>query len=160
MPALETTEDIAGAISIQRTSPISIHLQVVKQIEQLIGSEVLPANSRLPAGRELAKKLGVNRNTIQKAYQELQEKGFLRATKGSGTYVVKAAAEEGVRRSRDKAEAELRRILSNLAQEITVPELAAIVNSELARLAVDRERATLDLIESRAKFANWRGARR
>jgi len=44
---------------------------------------------RLPTCEELAAELGVNKNTINKAYRSLVGRGFLRTIQGRGTFVVK-----------------------------------------------------------------------
>lgn len=43
---------------------------------------------RLPADTDLATSFGVNRHTVRRALQHLQEKGLLRSEKGRGTFVV------------------------------------------------------------------------
>lgn len=45
----------------------------------------IPADSRLPAERELAAKLGVSRTTVAAAYRELREGGYLESVRGSGS---------------------------------------------------------------------------
>jgi Transcriptional regulators containing a DNA-binding HTH domain and an aminotransferase domain (MocR family) and their eukaryotic orthologs len=47
----------------------------------------LPAGTRLPATRELARDLGVARGTVAQAYDLLSAEGFLRSEVGRGTYV-------------------------------------------------------------------------
>jgi GntR family transcriptional regulator / MocR family aminotransferase len=47
----------------------------------------LSAGTRLPASRELAAELGVSRNSVTHAYDQLLAEGYLRALTGSGTFV-------------------------------------------------------------------------
>ena len=47
----------------------------------------LEAGSRLPATRDLARELGVARNTVIHAYDQLQAEGYVYSRQGSGTYV-------------------------------------------------------------------------
>lgn len=47
----------------------------------------LTAGVRLPASRELSHELGVSRNSVTHAYEQLLAEGYLRAVTGSGTYV-------------------------------------------------------------------------
>ncbi len=47
----------------------------------------LPTGSRLPAERDLAKRLGVSRTTVATAYRELEDLGLLRSHVGRGTFV-------------------------------------------------------------------------
>lgn len=54
----------------------------------------LPAKTRLPASRELALELGLGRNTVTNAYDQLLAEGYLRALTGSGTYVADVLPEQ------------------------------------------------------------------
>ena len=56
----------------------------------------LPPSSRLPATRELAKALGLSRNTVTHAYEQLMAEGYLRALTGSGTYVTPVLPERAL----------------------------------------------------------------
>src|SRR5882724_902644 len=53
----------------------------------MIAGGALKAGDRLPANRELAKTLGVNRNTVTTAYAELAAEGLITSRVGSGTYI-------------------------------------------------------------------------
>ena len=50
----------------------------------------LPAGMRLPATRQLAADLGISRNTVLGAYDQLLAEGYLEGKHGSGTYVPRA----------------------------------------------------------------------
>jgi GntR family transcriptional regulator/MocR family aminotransferase len=47
----------------------------------------LPASSRLPPSRDLAGELGLSRNTVMHAYEQLMAEGYLQTLTGSGTFV-------------------------------------------------------------------------
>jgi DNA-binding GntR family transcriptional regulator len=47
----------------------------------------LPSGARVPATRSLAQELGVSRNTVALAYDELTSLGYLRSRVGDGSYV-------------------------------------------------------------------------
>ena len=63
----------------------------------MIDSNLLVSNGKLPATRELSKLLGVSRNSVITAYENLEEKGVLYTVKGRGTFVaeVKSINEDG-----------------------------------------------------------------
>ena len=65
----------------------SIFEQIVKQIEDYISKGILKANDKLPSVREVAKDLGINPNTVSKAYQTLEAKGLIYTLNKKGAYV-------------------------------------------------------------------------
>ncbi len=64
-----------------------IYEQVVEKIQLLIVRGVLAPNSQLPSVRKLATELSINPNTIQRAYAELEQQGFIYPVKGRGNFV-------------------------------------------------------------------------
>ena len=77
--ALDRRADRAGRLPLAR--------QIQLHIERLIGQRLLGAGAKLPATRELARDLGVNRTTVALAYDELVAGGWARAHVGQGTFV-------------------------------------------------------------------------
>ena len=73
--------------SIERPSSMPLHRQVYAAIREAILDGRLPAGSRLPSTRRLAEELGVSRNTVLAAFEQLQAEGFLLGRTGSGTRV-------------------------------------------------------------------------
>ena len=65
------------------------------QIERLIREAWLAPGVKLPATRELAQTLGVNRTTVALAYEELVAAGRARAHVGQGTFVAASPAGGG-----------------------------------------------------------------
>jgi GntR family transcriptional regulator/MocR family aminotransferase len=67
-------------------------LPMYKQIEEFLRKSILDGRmapeTRLPATRQLAHDLGVNRITVQNAYAELEADGLIFTRTGSGTYVL------------------------------------------------------------------------
>lgn len=56
-------------------------------LQQSIQQGMLAPGTRLPASRDLAAELGVSRNTVVAAYEQLQSEGYLKTRAGSGTFV-------------------------------------------------------------------------
>ena len=65
-----------------------IYEQVVDKLQKLIINGVLEPDSKMPSVRNLAVELSINPNTIQKAYAELERRGFLYTIKGRGNFVM------------------------------------------------------------------------
>ncbi len=69
-------------------------------LRDAVRSGRLPAGTRLPASRELAADLGVSRGLVTEAYEQLTAESYLRAGRGSGTWV-SGAVRPAARGARD-----------------------------------------------------------
>lgn len=65
----------------------SIYEQIKNQILRFIQNGVLSPNDKLPSVRQLAQELGINPNTVQKAYQELERDGYIYTLSKKGAFV-------------------------------------------------------------------------
>jgi GntR family transcriptional regulator len=75
------------AIQVNRESGIPAYLQIVDQIKLLIATGKLQPGDPLPTIRQLAVDLGVNRNTVARAYKELNRERVISTQQGRGTFV-------------------------------------------------------------------------
>ena len=75
-------------IPLDRQSSVPLYQQIEGYLRQGILSGSLAAGTRLPASRQLARDLGVNRMTVENAYAELETEGLIYSRMGSGTYVL------------------------------------------------------------------------
>lgn len=64
-----------------------LYEQITTQIKTAIMSGELQAGEAIPSVRSLAKSLQISVLTVQKAYANLQEDGFIETTAGKGCYV-------------------------------------------------------------------------
>ena len=67
-----------------------VYLQLVDQVRYAAASGVLQAGEPLPSIRPLAEELRVNRNTIAKAYAELEGQGVIETIPGRGCFLKKS----------------------------------------------------------------------
>src|ERR1043166_8388976 len=75
-------------MSIQDTaSGVALWRQVADGIERGIADGRFAAGEKLPGEMEIAEPYRVNRHTVRRALATLAERGFVRAERGSGTYV-------------------------------------------------------------------------
>ncbi len=81
-------------ISLDKNSPISINAQIVEQIKLYIFKGVLKEGDKLDTVRQLSADIGVNPNTIQKAYRELELLGYVETQAGKGVFVKQAVGSE------------------------------------------------------------------
>ena len=66
---------------------VPIYKQVLDNFKRQIYAGSLRQDERVPSIRDLAKTLGVNPNTVQKAYRELEEKGYFYTVQGQGSFI-------------------------------------------------------------------------
>src|SRR5438552_5962371 len=121
-----------SAISLDRASGEPLSGQLAAALERKIASGSLSSGSHLPATRDLAAALKINRGTVQAAYRILQEAGLARGRVGSGT-VVSAAAPAPVPFD---ADALLSARVAGLAPEDSPASGAALV-ADFSRLTPD-----------------------
>ena len=65
-----------------------IYLQLVDRINRQIIRKELQSGDKLPSVREMAIQSGVNPNTVQRTYSELERMGIVETRRGQGTFVV------------------------------------------------------------------------
>jgi GntR family transcriptional regulator len=82
---------------VDMQSKIPIFEQLKKQILEFISIGILNADDQLPSVRSLAIELGVNPNTVSKAYQELEKQGYIYTVKGKGCFVSGHQVEEKIK---------------------------------------------------------------
>ena len=74
-------------LQINYKSGKPVYLQVVDQIKAAAAAGTLQSGESLPTIRPLAEELRVNRNTIAKAYTELENQGIIETIPGKGCFV-------------------------------------------------------------------------
>ncbi len=74
-------------IPLDRDSALPLYLQIQQHLTRLIREGALAPHTPLPATRQLAADLGVNRITVSNAYAELEAAGLVYAQTGRGTFV-------------------------------------------------------------------------
>jgi GntR family transcriptional regulator len=70
-----------------------IYEQLKDGLRRLVVTHAIDADERLPSVREMATKLAINPNTIQRAYRELESEGYVYTVAGRGTF---AASKEDI----------------------------------------------------------------
>lgn len=116
------------AIRVSQTSGVPIFKQIYEQIEFMIQTGQLTDGDRLPSSRMLAKNLGINRNTVARAYRDLREHGYVESQQRRGMVVVGA----GVAQRQAEARAKARTVLAEATRECVALGLEAEEISTLA----------------------------
>lgn len=82
-------------------SSVAVYIQIENQVRFAIASGKLKATDKLPSVQELSKRLGINQNTVAKAYRDLEVMGLVYTRRGMGVFIqkgVQAKCREDVRR--------------------------------------------------------------
>lgn len=95
-----------------------IYEQVKEQFRRLIVQEVLSVDEKLPSVRELAAALAINPNTIQRAYRDLEQEGYVYTIAGKGSFVA------GSPTLNEKQQQELLKKLSMVLEECYYGKIA------------------------------------
>ena len=74
-------------IILNNSSMVPIYEQLVDQIKNMIISGELKENEVLPSVRALSGELRISSLTVKKAYDRLEEEGFVITVHGKGTYI-------------------------------------------------------------------------
>ena len=146
-------------ITVDRTSDEPVYEQIARKIRLSIVAGELPAGATLPSVRVLASDLGVNLNTVARAYRILEQEGFVRIEDRSGVIVVPPTTRTDVEEKQRLCES-LRLLLARMRQAgVTREELRQVVESELAALYEDRreahERRTPWKLRGHSSWWNW-----
>ena len=99
-----------------------IYEQIMDNLRRLIISGGISPGERLPSVRELASQLAINPNTIQRAYRELENQGYLVTLPGKGTF---AAENQSIRKQR------LAQLWKQLDQAVEELRFAGVTREEL-----------------------------
>src|SRR5699024_9236781 len=83
-------------IPIDRTKAVPLIRQIYDQIRIRILHGELAAGERLPSTRELSSSLGISRNVVIEAYDQLFVEGYVDGKKGPDTYIAKRAYLEAI----------------------------------------------------------------
>ena len=73
--------------SIDLQSRIPIYEQLYSGITELAAKQILHPGDKIPSVRELAKELGINPNTVSKAFSMLERDGIIYSVPGRGSFL-------------------------------------------------------------------------
>ena len=94
-----------------------LYEQIVDKFSDMILKGVLKPDEKLPSVRNLAMELSINPNTIQRAYMELEHRGYLYSVKGRGNFVSDNA------HLKEERKQEIKTILMDQLKEAQIHEI-------------------------------------
>lgn len=129
-------------ITISTSSPEPVYEQIVRQIQEGVASGRLAAGAPLPTVRQLAGDLEINRNTVARAYKQLEDLAVIVTAGRRGTFVREHASREVERIKANRAERRVEQVVSSLLGEgVSRDEIATLFNDAL-RIAGRRAKGT------------------
>jgi GntR family transcriptional regulator len=108
-----------------------VYLQVVDQVKAAVASGAVRAGDSLPSIRPLAEELRVNRNTIAKAYAELESQGVIETLAGRGCFITSQP-------SPLRKDARLKLLTEEMDDAVIAALHLQVDRAEFVRLAGDR----------------------
>ena len=108
-----------------------VYLQLVDQVKAAVASGAAQAGDPLPSIRPLAEDLRVNRNTIAKAYAELESQGVIETAAGRGSVV--SGSSTTLRK-----DARMRLLTEEIDQAVVQAHHLQVDKNEFLRLAEER----------------------
>lgn len=120
-------------IEVLANSPVPIYDQIVTQFIFNVAAD--GPDVEILSVRELALKLGVNPNTVARAYQELQRMGVLAALRGTGMELTPDAVGICRAKRQEIVRGRVRAALQEaVASALTPDEVRRLVEDELTRV--------------------------
>jgi DNA-binding transcriptional regulator YhcF (GntR family) len=124
-------------VLVERASAEPVYSQIARQLREQIVAGALRPGQHLPAVRTVAQDLGLNLNTVARAYRQLEQEGFVRIRERAGAEVVppqRGTADP----ERERLTGELRRLFARMRQAGLAPEeLRRIAVVEIEKLAIE-----------------------
>ena len=108
-----------------------VYLQVVDQVKAAAASGAVRPGEPLPSIRPLAEELRVNRNTVAKAYAELEGQGVIETVAGKGSFV-------RANNSPFKKEVRLKLLTQEMDEAVVQAHHLQVGKTEFLRLADER----------------------
>lgn len=75
------------SLVLDKASPHSIHQQLIEHFRAMIEGGAWLGGSALPSSRDIAQRLGINRKTVSRVYEELSAQGLIYTEPKRGTFV-------------------------------------------------------------------------
>lgn len=112
-------------VNFQSRTPV--YQQLYDDVVRLTSIGALAANAKLPPVRVLAKELGINPNTVSKAYKMLEVDGYIYSTVGRGSFISEKLTNGEAKKM--EAKKEVKKAIKNAYKNgMTKEELISIVD--------------------------------
>lgn len=119
--------------TMQLDSRLPIYQQIMLKVEELIVSESIHPGAELLSRRELARQWGINPNTVQRAFSEMESLGWIKTETGLPS---RLTADEAILKSIKDAwtHRAIERFVDEIAiLDLTIDEINQLVSAEYAK---------------------------
>ena len=112
---------------ISNNSEIPIYEQIKREMKKAISQNELKESEALPSVRNLAKDLRISVLTVKKAYDELEQEGYIKTVQGKGIFVIS--------RNKELAkEEQIKQIEQHIDEIIKISKMTEISKQEILDL--------------------------
>lgn len=119
--------------SINIRSSVPVYEQIENHVQFAIATGQLKPGDRLPSVKELADRLGINFNTVAKAYRDLEVMGLIYTRRGMGCFIKKGLEAKVRETTRTRVIKSLHEVVQEAkASGISKKDLNEIINASLA----------------------------
>jgi len=80
-------------LQIDYKSGEALYIQIKNNLKRFILTGVLKEDELLPSVRKLSSEFAINVNTVQRAYKELEQEGYIYSIPGKGNFVAKVSSD-------------------------------------------------------------------
>ena len=101
----------------------NVYEQIVNEYKKFIELGIIKKDEKMPSCRTLAMELGINPNTVVRAYSVLEEGGYIITLPKKGAYVIYEKD-----KSRDKIVEEIKSYISSVKEYISYNDILNIIN--------------------------------
>lgn len=115
---------------LDHKSRLPIYTQLYQEILRLSALGAMTPGEQLPSVRALAQELGVNPNTVQKAYQLLEHDGYICSVPGKGSFLCDMG-DETAKKKREAEQALEKAIHCALENAVSPNDIRALVERVL-----------------------------
>ena len=122
-------------ITVDLRSRTPIYEQLIKSIKELALAGILKPDEQIPSIRQLTQQIGINPNTIQKAYAELERQGVIYSMTGRGAFI---SSPIEMQKITDVKREEILKALENLLCEAKKFEIPKILTENIVNKIYDK----------------------
>lgn len=117
--------------TVNFASRTPVYQQLYDDVVRLTSLGILKSHTKLPPVRTLATELGINPNTVQKAYKMLEMDGYIYSTVGRGSFISDKLGQNEAEKL--EAKKELKKVISNAYKKgIDREEMIKIIDTTIS----------------------------